>query len=76
MAKFTDVLKYYRHYWRITLFSVVMVSLFELIDLFTPYAIGQLLNVLSGQSLDWPLQRLNAIVSQQFSIPNNRELAL
>jgi ATP-binding cassette, subfamily B, bacterial len=62
MAKFLDILKYFRNYWKITLFSIAMMSLFEIIDLFVPYAIGQILNVLSGQPLDRYLQGcVNAI---------------
>ncbi len=58
MAKFTDILRYYRHYLPITVFSVAAMSAFEIIDLFGPYAIGQILNVLSGQAIDAPLQAL------------------
>lgn len=52
MARFQNIIGYYRHYWLITLFSVIAMSLFEIIDLFVPYAIGQILNILSGQPLD------------------------
>ena len=33
MAKFIDVLKYFRNYWKISIFSIAMMSLFEMIDL-------------------------------------------
>ncbi|MEL7144441.1 MAG: ABC transporter ATP-binding protein, partial [Cyanobacteria bacterium J06573_11] len=58
MQNFFKILGYYQRYWRITLFSAAMMSLFELIDLFVPYATGQILNLISQQSIDAPLQRL------------------
>lgn len=64
MAKFVDILKYFRNYWKISVFSIAMMSLFELIDLFVPYAIGQILNVLSGQPLDRILQSMVNSVAQ------------
>ncbi|OLP20355.1 ABC transporter ATP-binding protein [Leptolyngbya sp. 'hensonii'] len=76
MAKFNDILKYYRHYWLITLFSVVMVSLFEVIDLVVPYAIGQILNVLSSQAVDSPLQHLIDRSATLVGTSSSRELAL
>jgi ATP-binding cassette subfamily B protein len=58
MAKFRDILYYFRPYWGISIFSILAASFFEIIDLIVPYVIGQILNVLSGQSLDEPLQNL------------------
>jgi ATP-binding cassette, subfamily B, bacterial len=58
MAQFRDVVFYYKKYWAIALFSIVASGVFELIDLVVPYIIGQLLNVLSGENLDAPLQSL------------------
>lgn len=56
MAKLKDIIRFYRRYWRVAVFSVAMMSAFEIIDLFVPYAIGQILNVLSNQPLDAPMQ--------------------
>lgn len=56
MAKPQDILNYFRAYWPIAIFSIAASSLFEIVDLTVPYAIGQLLNVLSNQALDTPLQ--------------------
>jgi len=56
MSKFFKILRYYQDYWRITLFSALGMSLFEIIDLAAPYGIGQILNVISGQVVDGPLQ--------------------
>ncbi len=63
MAKFRDVIFFYRNYWLITVLSVAAISLFEVIDLFVPYAIGQILNVLSNQPLDRPVQEIVAIAA-------------
>ncbi|WP_204138055.1 ABC transporter ATP-binding protein [Halomicronema sp. CCY15110] len=52
MAKFADVIKYYKNYKAIAVFSILASGLFELLDLVVPYAIGQLLNVLSDQPVD------------------------
>lgn len=58
MAKIFDIVRYFRSYWGVAIFSIAMGSLFEIIDLVVPYAIGQLLNVLSGEALDAPIQSL------------------
>ncbi len=76
MAKFKNIVYYFRNYWKISLFSVVMMSLFEVIDLFVPYAVGQILNVLSGQALDRPLQALIAGVAQFTGAAINQTLSL
>jgi ATP-binding cassette subfamily B protein len=76
MAKFKDIVRYYRRYRRATVFSVAMMSAFEIIDLFVPYAIGQILNVLSNQPLDAPLQNLVANVAVVTGQPQNSTLSL
>ncbi len=58
MAKFRDILNYFRPYWGISIYSIAATSAFEIIDLIVPYVIGQILNVLSGQALDGLLQSL------------------
>jgi ATP-binding cassette, subfamily B, bacterial len=58
MAKFRDILNYFRPYWGISIFSITAASIFEIVDLVVPYVIGQILNILSGQALDGPLQNL------------------
>jgi ATP-binding cassette, subfamily B, bacterial len=63
-AQFRDIIAYYRRYHRLTLFSVLAMSLMEVIDLFGPYAIGQVLNVLSNQPLDGITQGVIAQVAQ------------
>ncbi|MCS6960623.1 MAG: ABC transporter ATP-binding protein [Pseudanabaenaceae cyanobacterium SKYGB_i_bin29] len=61
MASFKDIISYYKSYRGIALFSIVASCLFEVIDLVVPYAIGQILNVLSQQPVD-PL--VNNLVRQ------------
>ncbi len=58
MATFRDILNYYRPYHLLSIFSITGASIFEIVDLVVPYAIGQILNILSGQTLDKPLQKL------------------
>lgn len=76
MAKFLDILSYFRNYWKISLFSIAMMSLFEIIDLFVPYAIGQILNVLSGQPLDRLLQSVVTVVAQLGGVAINQSFTL
>ncbi|NEQ63971.1 MAG: ABC transporter ATP-binding protein [Symploca sp. SIO1B1] len=58
MATFRDILNYYRPYHLPSILSITGASIFEIVDLVVPYAIGQILNILSGQALDKPLQNL------------------
>ena len=76
MQKFLKILSYYRHYWQITLFSATMMSLFEVIDLFVPYATGQILNLISRQPIDAPLQRLVNQLAQATGRPSTEQFAL
>jgi ATP-binding cassette, subfamily B, bacterial len=76
VAKFQDIIRYYRGYWLISCFSIAMISLFEIIDLFVPYAIGQILNTLSGQPLDAPLQSTIAAISRVTQLPDGKALSL
>lgn len=76
MASFKDILKYYRGYWAIAVLSIVAASLFEILDLLVPYAIGQILNVLSNQPLDAPVQIAIAEFGAIFHLPIGQPLAL
>lgn len=58
MTSLRNILGYYRPYRAIALFSIAASSLFEIIDLVVPYVIGQILNVLSNQAIDAPVQFL------------------
>jgi ATP-binding cassette, subfamily B, bacterial len=76
MAKFTDILKYYHRYKWVSILSGSAMCLMEIIDLFSPYAIGQLLNVLSNQTIDKPLQQIIERFSTTFNQPITREFSL
>jgi ATP-binding cassette subfamily B protein len=76
MANFRDILNYYRPYWAIAVFSIAAASIFEIIDLVVPYAIGQILNVLSRQPVDqvvlWTIggiAKLTNLPQNQLSLP-------
>ncbi|MFN4195803.1 MAG: ABC transporter ATP-binding protein, partial [Thermosynechococcus sp.] len=55
MATFRSILGYYRAYRWTAIASITAASLCELVDLLVPYAIGQILNLLSQQPLDPPV---------------------
>ncbi|HEY9849507.1 MAG TPA: ABC transporter ATP-binding protein [Leptolyngbyaceae cyanobacterium] len=76
MANFKDILKYYSPYWPIAIFSITTTSWFEIIDLVVPYAIGQILNILSGQPLDGLVQKGIGLTSALTGIPANQTLSL
>ncbi|WP_375468057.1 ABC transporter ATP-binding protein [uncultured Nostoc sp.] len=76
MAKFQDIVNYFRSDWKLGLFSIATSGIYEIIDLVVPYAIGQILNVLSSQPLDKPLESAIAIVSNITNYPVNKLLSL
>jgi ATP-binding cassette, subfamily B, bacterial len=76
MAKVRDILKYYDRYRAPIIFSITAASLFEIIDLVIPYITGQILNVLSGQPLDRPVENAIAAISNLTQLPQNRLLSL
>ncbi len=56
MASIVHILQYFRRYTKAMVFSITTASLMEVLDLVVPYAIGQILNVLSKQPLDPTVQ--------------------
>ncbi len=76
MASFRDILGYYHKYRAIAFFSIAASSLFEIIDLVVPYVIGQILNVLSNQTLDTPVQILINQVAQIANLAEGKFLSL
>jgi ATP-binding cassette, subfamily B, bacterial len=76
MLIFQKIILYFRHYWRISLFSIVGMSVFEIIDLFVPYAIGQILNVLSKQPIDPFLTQITHTIAQWSGQPNTPNFSL
>lgn len=71
-----DILNYYRSYWGIAIFSIAAASIFEIVDLIVPYAIGQILNVLSRQPIDAFLQSAIAAIAQVLQLPANQSFSL
>lgn len=76
MSSIRDILRYFRNYWRVAIFSITASSVFELLDLVVPYAIGQILNVLSDRPIDKPLQILGGNLANFISFPHNSTLDL
>ncbi|MBW4676745.1 MAG: ABC transporter ATP-binding protein/permease [Desmonostoc geniculatum HA4340-LM1] len=76
MATFRDIVSYYRADWKLSFFSIAASSIYEIIDLVVPYAIGQILNVLSNQPLDKPLESAIATFSDIINYPVNKSLSL
>ena len=76
MASFKDILHYYRNYWAIAVLSIAAASLFEVLDLLVPYAIGQILNVLSRQPLDGLVQMVIEGIRQGLGLPASNGLSL
>ncbi|NJK77005.1 MAG: ABC transporter ATP-binding protein [Microcoleus sp. SU_5_6] len=76
MASFRDIFQYYSRYWKISIFSIGASSVFELADLAAPYAIGQILNVLSGQPADIVTQKSIAAIAALTQQPPSKMLSL
>jgi ATP-binding cassette, subfamily B, bacterial len=76
MASFRDLINYYRDYKKTAVLSIAASSLFEIIDLVVPYAIGQILNVLSNQPIDRPLQNLTSAIANLFHLAEGKATSL
>ncbi len=76
MANLRDIVNYFRPYWKLSLFSIAVSSVYEILDLLVPYAIGQILNLLSGQPLDGFLRSAIATISDITNYPANKNLSL
>ncbi len=76
MVSFRNILLYYRRYWPIATLSMATSGCCEIIDLFVPYATGQLLNVLSGQPLDRWLQGMIEQIGRGLNVAPSRDLNL
>ena len=76
MASFQDIFKYYNRYWKISVYSIGASSVLALADLLVPYAIGQILNVLSGQPTDTITQKLIATIASFTQHSPNKILSL
>lgn len=76
MASFRELLGYYRKYRVVAIASIAASCLFEIIDLVVPYAIGQILNVLSNQAVDRPIQILTNQIAGLLNLAEGKFLAL
>ncbi|MBR8837206.1 MAG: ABC transporter ATP-binding protein [Stigonema ocellatum SAG 48.90 = DSM 106950] len=76
MAKFKDIISYFRPYWRLSIFTIAAASVYEIIDLVVPYATGQILNILSDQPLDKALQWGITVFAQTINYPVSKPLSL
>ena len=76
MATFQSILNYFRPYQHLAVFSMGASSLFEIIDLLVPYAIGQVLNVLSQQPIDPLSQSLIDQIAVWTGLPVGPALSL
>jgi ATP-binding cassette subfamily B protein len=76
MASFQDIFKYYNRYWKTSVYSIAASSVLALADLLVPYAIGQILNVLSGQPTDTITQKLIAATASFTQHSPNKILSL
>ncbi|WP_414528342.1 ABC transporter ATP-binding protein [Nodularia chucula] len=76
MAKFRDIVNYFHSDWKLSFFSIAVSSIYEIVDLVVPYGIGQILNVLSNQPLDKPLQSAIATIANLINYPVNQTISL
>lgn len=76
MATFRDICNYYRQYLPLSILSIGAACVFELLDLVVPYAIGQILNVLSNQPLDRLMQTIVSAIANLTGNPVNTQLSL
>lgn len=76
MASFRDFIQYFQRYWKSSTLSIGASSAFELIDLTVPYAIGQILNVLSHQPVDALAENLIVAIASFLKQPPSQTLSL
>ncbi|MTJ09343.1 MULTISPECIES: ABC transporter ATP-binding protein [unclassified Anabaena] len=76
MVQFRNILNYFRPDWKLSIFSITVSGIYEIIDLVVPYAIGQILNVLSNQPLDKAIQGVIISSSNITNYPVNQTLSL
>jgi ATP-binding cassette, subfamily B, bacterial len=69
MVSYRDIARYFHNYWALATFSITVSSLFEVLDLTVPYAIGQILNVLSKQPLDAPVLAFARAIADGLHLP-------
>jgi ATP-binding cassette subfamily B protein len=75
-AHFLDLIYYFKNYRTIAIFSILGMSIFEVLDLFGPYAFGQLLNLLSGNPIDSALQAVVSTIAKVLHQPITQVFSL
>lgn len=76
MSSFNKILGYYKQYKTVALLTILISCVFEITDLLVPYAIGQILNVLSKQPVDRPIQIIVNQVKNLVDVSSNTWLEL
>ena len=76
MSSFKKIIGYYQKYKAIAILSITISCIFEITDLVVPYAIGQILNVLSQQPVDRPVQTIVDWVTPVVAISSEKWLSL
>ena len=75
-ANLWDVVGYFKRYRTMAIWSIAGSSAFEIIDLTVPYTVGQILNLLSGRSLDREINSLVVGAVSLFGQPVNQTTSL
>ena len=75
MATIKDIVGYFRPYWKLSILSIAASSVYEILDLLVPYAIGQILNLLSEQPLDGFITNAIVAISNITNYPVNQTLS-
>ena len=75
-ANIWDIVRYFKRYQTTAIWSIAGSSLFEIIDLTVPYTVGQIVNVLSGRSLDSEINSLVRGTVGIFGQPVNQTTSL
>ena len=76
MSSLKKIIGYYQKYRTIAIWSIAISCIFEITDLVVPYAIGQILNVLSQQPVDKPVRVIVDWVAPVVTITSPRWLSL
>ncbi len=76
MSSFKKIIGYYQKYRTIAIWSITISCIFEITDLVVPYAIGQILNVLSQQPVDEPVRVIVNWVAPVVAITSEKWLSL
>lgn len=76
MISWKDLIKSYRNYKHIAIYTILASGALQIIDLMVPYITGQIINVLSDQPIDTVLQNLVNSLARITNLPNNQLFSL